>query len=308
MSGRPTVTVGIPVFNGERFLEAAVESILRQDLVDIEVVVADNGSDDRTEAICQAYAAREPRLSYHRSPVNRGATWNYNRLPPLARAPYFKWAAHDDLLAPTFLRSCVEALEASPDTVVAYPRTLLIDSRGQVTDDEFVDGLDLRDGSPLTRFRRYMHHVGEQHPVFGVMRTEALRGTGLIANCWGGDQVLLAELMLRGRIDEVPERLFLRRYHSGTSLVASRTPAEVARWHDPSWRGRTAMPRSRLTVEMLKVAAGAPIPAMTRARCAAAVLTDWLPHYGRVIGGEVKRTVRTRFDRTIPAPPGAAAP
>ena len=244
-----------------------------------------------TERICRA-ALSDTRVRYERSEVNRGATWNYNRLVDLASAPLFKWAAHDDLLAPSFIRACVEELDRAPHVVLAYPRTILIDHDGQIIDAEFEDGLDLRDEDPLTRFRRYLVHPGEQHPIFGVIRTEPLRQTGLIANCWGGDQVVLASLLLQAPIREVSDRLFLRRYHPGTSLAANASPAEVARWYDPTKRGRTALPRTRLTVELAGVALRADLPLTTRLRCVMAVATDWTPRYWRVMAGEVRRTVR----------------
>lgn len=293
MDSQPKVTIGLPVFNGESYLAATIESILSQDLLEFELIIGDNGSDDGTESICRA-ALRDPRVRYERSPSNRGATWNYNRLVGLARAEYFKWAAHDDLLEPSFLRECIEELESSPAAVLAYPKTVLIDGDGEVIDADFNDGLDLRDDDPVARLRRYLVHPGEQHPVFGVIRTASLRQTDLIANCWGGDQVLLATLLLQGAFNEVSERLFLRRYHPGTSLAANATPAEVARWFDPRKRGRTALPRTRLTVELSRVVLRSNLSAADQVRCLAAVAVDWVPRYWRVMGGEVKRMVQAR--------------
>jgi glycosyltransferase involved in cell wall biosynthesis len=167
----PRVTIGLPVFNGGGYLHETVQSILAQDLTDFELIIADNGSDDETAAIARA-ATSDPRVSYVRSPLNRGATWNYNRLVAMARGEYFKWAAHDDLLGPSFLRSCVEELDHSPAAVLAYARTVLIDDHGEVIDATFSDGLDLRDERPQDRFRRYLVHPGEQHAVFGVVRMQ----------------------------------------------------------------------------------------------------------------------------------------
>lgn len=288
MSTTPRVAIGLPVFNGENYLEDAIESVLAQDFEDFELVIADNGSTDGTEEMARAAVAADERVRYDRSPVNRGATWNYNRLVASTDAEFFKWSAHDDMLAPRFLSACVAELDRSPNAVLAYPRTVLIDADGDVQDDDFVDGLDLRDADPLIRFRRYMVHIGEQHAVFGLIRRSALLETGLIANCWGGDQVVLAELLVKGTFNEVPERLFLRRYHPETSMVANRTPAEVATWYDPTRRSRRALPRTRLTVELAKAAGRAAAPSSTRVKLRVAVLRYWVPHYWRTIGGEMK--------------------
>lgn len=291
------VTVGLPVHNGERYLEAALESILGQDLGALRVIVADNGSTDGTEAICRRATARDQRVQYHRSPMNRGATWNYNRLVAMADTEYFKWAAHDDLLEPSFLSACIDELDRAPRAVLAYPRTVLIDGAGNVVDERFEDGLDLRSVAPEERWSRYLAHPGEQHAVFGVMRTSDLRRTGLIANCWGGDVVLLASLALRGAFHEVPDRLFKRRYHAGSSMVSNPTPADVARWYDPAAPTRFVLPRARLTIELLRVAMGAELPLRARGACAVGVARRWLPMYGRVIGGELKGAIRAALPR-----------
>lgn len=288
------VAIGLPVYNGEDYLELAIESILEQDFGDLELIIADNGSNDRTEEICRAATSDDRRVRYERSSVNRGATWNYNRLVALTDAEYFKWAAHDDLIDRQFLGRCVEELDACPEAVLAYPKSVLIDAAGIVLDGEFEDGLDLRQEVAVDRFRRYMVHPGEQHAVFGLIRSDALRRTRLIANCWGGDLVLLAELLLQGQFHEVPDRLFRRRYHPGSSMVANATPAEVAQWYDPTHKAKTVMPRTRLTVELLRVVRRSTLSSRQRLQCVAAVGGDWFPYYARDIAGEVKRATITK--------------
>ena len=106
------VSVGLPVYNGARYLPAAIDSLLSQTFEDFELIISDNGSTDETERICRGYAARDPRVRYVRSDVNRGLLWNFRNVLELARAPRFKWMAHDDICAPEFLRRCMEELDA----------------------------------------------------------------------------------------------------------------------------------------------------------------------------------------------------
>ena len=136
----PHVTIGMPVYNGERFLVETLESLLAQTYRDFEIVISDNGSTDGTRRICEAFARKDPRILYHREEENRGAAWNYNRVVALARGRYFKWAAHDDLCMPTYLERCVDALDSDPAVVLAYP------------DDQDID----EDGNPIDRKRRRM--------------------------------------------------------------------------------------------------------------------------------------------------------
>ena len=117
----PRVSIGLPVFNGERYLARAIESVLGQDFRDLELIVCDNASTDRTPEICAAYARRDARVRYFRNPRNLGAGPNYDRCFRLARGEYFKWAAHDDRLAPDYLSRTVAALDAAPEAVPGHP-------------------------------------------------------------------------------------------------------------------------------------------------------------------------------------------
>src|SRR5690242_8968780 len=115
--GTPKVTVGMPVYNGERYMRFALDSLLAQDFQDFEIVISDNASTDRTSEICAEYAARDSRVRYHRNATNIGASPNYNRTFELARGQYFKWCAHDDVCLPSFLSKCVATMEAAPSSV-----------------------------------------------------------------------------------------------------------------------------------------------------------------------------------------------
>ena len=89
----------MPVYNGAKFIRQTLDSILAQTFTDFELIISDNGSTDGTDTICSEYAQSDNRIRYYPNSVNRGAAWNYNRVFELARGIYFKWAAHDDLLA-----------------------------------------------------------------------------------------------------------------------------------------------------------------------------------------------------------------
>ena len=96
----PRLSIGLPVFNGDDYLEAVIVSILAQTYTDFEFVISDNASTDRTEEICRTYAAKDTRIKYFRNPKNIGATQNWYRVFDLSSGEYFASAAHDDLYAP----------------------------------------------------------------------------------------------------------------------------------------------------------------------------------------------------------------
>lgn len=205
--GRPRVSVGLPVYNGERFLCDAIDSVLAQDLDGLEVVVCDNASTDRTGEICRDYAARDPRIRYHRSEVNIGGPANFRRAFHLARGEYFKWAAHDDWCDPRFLGCCVEVLDANPEVVLCHTQVTQVDEAGDPLVVNFRP-LDVRSPGPEERFRKVIWSPSAVYPIYGVIRTEALRRSHLFRSHSGADRILIAELSLLGQIWQVPEPLF----------------------------------------------------------------------------------------------------
>src|SRR5690349_812781 len=92
----PQVSIGLPVYNGEKYLLNAIGSLLKQDFEDFELVISDNASTDKTEAMCHEFAAKDKRIRYHRNETNIGATGNYNRVFRLSNGEFFRWASHDD--------------------------------------------------------------------------------------------------------------------------------------------------------------------------------------------------------------------
>ena len=98
------VSVGLPVYNGERYLNEALDSILRQTFEDFELIISDNASSDRTEEICEEYARNDKRIRYSRSSENLGVAWNFNRVAGLSTSEYFRWATADDLWRPKIFR------------------------------------------------------------------------------------------------------------------------------------------------------------------------------------------------------------
>ena len=212
----PRVSVGLPVYNGERYIAETLDSILAQTFDDFEVIVCDNASRDRTEEICRVYAARDSRIRYVRNSTNLGAAKNYRLAFELSSGEYFRWANCDDLFAPTSLACCVEVLDREPSTVLVYPRTMLIDEHGQ-TIGEYEDGLHLQFSRASDRFVQLCLRLGLVNAIYGLIRADVLRKSALIGNFISADMALLAELTLYGKFWEIPDVLFYRRLHPGAS-------------------------------------------------------------------------------------------
>jgi glycosyltransferase involved in cell wall biosynthesis len=275
---RPLVSVGLPVYNGERYLAAALDAALGQDLADLEVVVCDNASEDSTREITLDYVARDRRVRYHRNERNLGLARNFNRVFELSRGKYFKWTAHDDWHPPHTLSACAEVLERDPSATLCQTAVAIMDEDGQVF-DHWYPSVDLTAPEPQARLHRLLWSLGEPHGLYGVMRSEALRRTGLMRSFLGTDRVLLAELILQGPIWQVPEVMHYYRAPRLLPSVAGRpasggTPPSVIL--DPANRGRLPLRTWRLVSEHLALIARARL----RPRHKLWLMADVLARYG----------------------------
>jgi glycosyltransferase involved in cell wall biosynthesis len=204
----------MPVFNGEKYIKQAIDSILAQTYRDFELIISDNASSDRTQQICCAYAAEDCRVRYYRNEKNLGAPKNFNRAFELSSGEYFKWAAYDDVLAPEFLQKCVNILDKDPSIVLCHSRTGVIDENGILIGN--CDHRTLKRISSWKAHERFGDLISIRNScwaVFGVVRASSFRKTPLHGSYIGADRNLLAEIGLMGRIYEIPEHLFFRRDH-----------------------------------------------------------------------------------------------
>jgi glycosyltransferase involved in cell wall biosynthesis len=265
-STRPLVSIGLPVYNGANYLRKAVETILEQSYENLELIISDNASTDDTADICRDLAAGDARIRVSRNAQNVGAAGNYNMVFHAARGKYFKWAAHDDVLAPAFVDRAVQVLESDASVVLCSSLTGRISDRGEVTgtypSDPAWDG-----PLPSGRFHSLVFTPHACVAVFGLIRRDDLARTPLIAPYVNSDRVLLAELGLRGRIHEVPESLFFRRDHPGSSLRAFPDHRQRVVWFDPSKSARFAFPEWNEVLGYAGAAARVPLPIAERAKC-----------------------------------------
>ena len=263
MGAVPTLTVGVPVFNGADYLEVAVRSVLSQSFTDLELVISDNASTDTTGAIARAMAAGDPRVTYRRNAENVGLSGNLNLLVPLARGRLFKWATADDLLRPGYLARCVETMDANPGAVLVYPKTVFVDADGASLDLED-PGWHLASGDVSERLRRAIIADGFVNASLGVIRTDALRRTRLLPRYPGGDYRLMAELSILGTFVEIPDRLYVRRIHKGSTTGNTADLPWLRRHHSGVHRGVRAA-YWRLSLDRAGIVARSPIPVRRKA-------------------------------------------
>ena len=273
----PLLTIGMPVYNGERYLSQALDALLAQTYGDFTLIVSDNASTDSTEDICRSYEAADKRISYSRLDKNYGAARNFNRVFQLNRSPFFKFATHDDVCAPQMIEQCMAYLANAPqDVALCFPTTIGIDADGQEI-RQFVEKLEIQQKLPHERLRSFLLNYHLTNCLYGVLRSSTYGSTRLLQAFDSADIVLLAELALRGRFHKLSEPLFQRRFHAEMSIHANRSATARARWFDTSKRSEHYLPRVRVLGELFRAVNITPLNATERRRCYRAIVTTWLP-------------------------------
>jgi len=207
---RPLVSIGMPVFNAEQYLADALRAILAQDYPDFELIISDNGSTDRTKEICLEFQKTDSRIRYIRQPKNLGASKNFAFVVHQARGEYFMWAAHDDLLHPSFIRKCMEQLGAHPEAVLCCTEINFLDADGLPHSSWSQKGytnIETLGMTPPQRVHELIRRMG-WFAIYGLMRLEAVKKISLGLGVYGADVIQLEELLLLGDFVKVPEHLF----------------------------------------------------------------------------------------------------
>jgi glycosyltransferase involved in cell wall biosynthesis len=232
------VSILIPTYNGERFLAEALRSALDQTHREIEVLVADDASTDRTPEILAEAAAADPRVRVIRRARNLGAFDNTATLVAEARGEYVKYLLHDDLLAPDCVETLLEGLCSSPSATLAFSHRSIIDADGQPIGDPDADRLLTRTGivdgkhlgDVVLEFCRNV--IGEVTTVLfrradvDVDTLYRLDGRRLEANA---DVALWLSLLARGNAFYTPRTLSSFRRHAGQQTSNRRLQASGVR-------------------------------------------------------------------------------
>lgn len=212
------ISVGMPVYNGEAYLESSIKSVLNQSFADFEFIISDNASTDRTREICLDFAGQDSRIVYYRNKKNVGAALNYNLCFKRSSGIYFRWFNADDLSSEKLHQRCLDVLENNPDASMCYGKTDIIDAQGNLI-EHYDDQLYLQQQSPYERLVEFFRAAGLTNAIYGLLRRTALEKTMLMGDGSfpAADTNMMAELALQGKIIEIPETLFYRRMHEAAS-------------------------------------------------------------------------------------------
>jgi glycosyltransferase involved in cell wall biosynthesis len=255
----PRLSIAVPAYNCERYIERCLQSLLAQTYRDFELIVSDNASTDRTADICEEIARTDARVRVVRRQQNIGGPGNFRYAFSLCSGELIKWSTADDYLDPRYVERCVEQLDRDPATVLCYARTTLINAEGDEL-SKYEDDLNLIDDSPRQRFNELLHRIKLCNAHLGVIRREAMAQTGLIGNELASDVHFLAEMTLYGKFRVVPEHLFFRRYHEKSSSWNRSNLEHQRAYYNPGRRKGFSMHSWKKFIRLYSGVWGSPVP------------------------------------------------
>ena len=220
----PRVSIGMPVYNGEKYICQALDSLLAQTFSDFELIISDNASTDGTEKICKQYEKKDIRIRYVRHSQNRGGLWNFNFVLQKARGEYFMYAAHDDLCEPSYVTELLECFQEDESLVLCASDVVIIDSIGNPIRVEHLKSIYITENNNCLKTRRLFFRYPTSNiffAIYGLYKREALKKCGIPSNSWKGfltnsEVPFLARLSLSGRIAAIAKPLKAYRTHDGS--------------------------------------------------------------------------------------------
>jgi glycosyltransferase involved in cell wall biosynthesis len=296
----PRLSIGLPVYNGERHLAESIEALLGQSYEDFELIISDNASTDSTGSICQHYRKQDSRIRYIRQPRNIGLSLNHNFVLEQSRGEFFKWAASDDLYGRELLKRCVEALDDQSDVVLAHSYEGVVDDASNVTQamdyplatdsprasDRFRSTLFGGSGlfesnDPADRGFIRVDNSGMLRAcdIYGVTRTAVMRQVTPLGSYHHSDRIIICALALHGRFYIEPEWLFFRRDTPDRTYNKSSKLRDRCEVNDPARKNRLLHPTARLVAEYFLAYGAAirraPLSSADRRECYR-ILASWI--------------------------------
>ena len=203
----PLVSVAMPVYNEEKYIEETLECVINQDYLNLEILISDNHSTDKTGEICKAFAEKDKRISYHCHDKNIGVAPNHVFTTQRARGKYFMWAAGHDKWSENFISQSVFLLEKFETATIAFGTSSWIDEDGRSL-ARYSGWYDTRSLNPVSRF--FMVFWGTMNPILGLFRRKDIPDLRKY-NYAGADLAILGELSLKGVFIHAVNASFYRR-------------------------------------------------------------------------------------------------
>lgn len=209
----PTISIGMPVYNGEKYIREALDTLLDQSFSDFELIISDNASTDETQVICEEYTQRDPRIRYVRQMVNKGALANFQFVLHEAIGEYFMFAAADDFWSPNWLAELLPLI-AKQDVVLAFGASVKTDTELRYIGRKKVYNINSRFPSVRMLHYFFLDESGKGNPFYGIFKTSVIKTHGILdarGTDFGLDFRHLFSLLFIGKFASAPNCFLLKR-------------------------------------------------------------------------------------------------
>lgn len=252
----PLVSIAVPIFNEEKYIQETLESIICQDYPNIEIFISDNCSTDKTPLICKDFVQKDSRITYHRHSKNIGAGDNHTYTMRKLHGKYLMFAAGHDKWSRNLVSECVAMLEKHKNATLAFGTPTWIGEDGRLC-EKFTGWYDSRGLNPVARFN--LVFWGGMNPILGVLRRNEFPDLKNY-NFTGADLVVLSSLALKGEFIHATKASFQRRQNR----PVERYKEKLQRYKSKDMQVARNMflklfPLAKLPVELIKTVILAPI-------------------------------------------------
>ncbi|MGD9638582.1 MAG: glycosyltransferase family 2 protein [Alphaproteobacteria bacterium] len=196
------VTVGLPVYNGDKYLDKALESLCCQSFDDFEILISDNASTDKTPDIISKWQEQSSKIKYFRQNENLGMVGNFDWVFNNASSPFFILAAHDDLWSKDYVKELYETMVSNDGCLLAVPKVIKTNPDGSenlVT--PFNDRIDEYKG---TKRVKKLLRWAQSGWVYGIFNKEELikanKATKVYGFAWGNEFITMLPFLLSGKV------------------------------------------------------------------------------------------------------------
>jgi len=242
----PSVTIGIPVYNEEKFVAETIFSAINQSYHNLKIVISDNCSTDNTFEEIKKVIANHDNVSVIRQEKNIGLPSNFNYLSQNANTDFFCWLSGHDLLHRDFIAAAVRVFLENPGLSLVYPKSEQIDEKGKFRNIEAHDRIDTTTLDFVQGPLKVARTVDHGTPIHGLWNTSILKEYKYKPFA-GSDLNLLYHASISGKIFELPDVYhFLR-------IVREETPAEgYKRNSEFGLQAKYANPNTEMCEEYLR--------------------------------------------------------
>jgi len=233
------LSIGLPIYNGERFLRLKINSILNQTYTDFELMISDNCSNDQTQKICEEFSKKDDRIKYYRHEKNFGAIKNFEYVLEKSNSEFFMWTAIDDILLPEFIEKNIQILEKNSQYVASISKInsyqpddeIIQISKNDLEYSEFIKkirnyvrprSIFSIEGDFQSKTRMYLKKSSCQ-VIYSIFKSDVIKKSMIDESFLGHDWAIFLNVLKYGNLAVIDEVLMYEyeRGISGKGLISS---------------------------------------------------------------------------------------